>query len=362
MVLVATLAELGIYWTRRGVGGPGPRPVDSELGQRRDEHHDQERDQGTAPASLVLALEGQGERVPVREASSGIAREAPLDDPDEPRGNVPSLAPERRRLRPLREERDELHRVVALERGLSREALVEDRSEGEHVGRRSRGSSVPELLGGRVAGRPPEHAVARQGDAPARPGCVPIEVLREPEVDDQGASVGREEHVLRLEVAVDDPSLVGASERTGELPSELGRLLDPEGPAVEPVPERASGDERHDEVRSHARRSRIEERHEPVLHRERREEPPLALEASELLGLGPEEELERHDLPRGGADTEDDAHAAAAELAQDLVRTDLHERTMALEAADGNPGRREQYPLGGAAGASSAPGVRITSS
>jgi hypothetical protein len=61
---------------------------------------------------------------------------------------------------------------------------------------------------------------------------------RQPEVEHLDPSVGEHEHVLRLEVPVDDASLVRVHERARDLPGHRRRLAHGERPPGEPPIER----------------------------------------------------------------------------------------------------------------------------
>ena len=105
------------------------------------------------------------------------------------------------------------------------EHLVEDRAEGEEVG----------ALVGRLARAPAPATCSRSCRARRRAPCPetvcrsvwPVSSglglqLRETEVEDLDAPVLRQEQVLGLQVAVDDPLLV----RRGEAPRDLHRVVD----------------------------------------------------------------------------------------------------------------------------------------
>ncbi len=112
---------------------------------------------------------------------------------------------------------------------------------------------------------------------------------------------------------------MGAPEGRRELADEEERLLARERPALQAVAERPAAEERHDDPAFLPLAPRVEEGDEPLGEREAREEPLLPLEGGGRLGVVLEEDLER-DLPSvGGACAVDGAHAAAADLGEDLV-------------------------------------------
>jgi len=104
-----------------------------------------------------------------------------------------------------------------LERPLRRHHLEEDAAEGEDVGG-AVDRFAAELFGRHVAERPSELARARERGAPLGSGRAGREMLREAEVgDERRLPVFPEEHVLGLEIAVDDASLVRGLERLADL-------------------------------------------------------------------------------------------------------------------------------------------------
>src|SRR5205823_6015407 len=96
----------------------------------------------------------------------GAPREGALDGRGERRGHV-AAAPGERPEGALVDPPHELDHVLADERRLAGETLVEDRSEREDVGRGSDVALARHLLGGHVAGGPAELARPRELDAPA---------------------------------------------------------------------------------------------------------------------------------------------------------------------------------------------------
>ena len=110
-----------------------------------------------------------------------------------------------------------------LERAHAREHLEEDRAEGKDV-RPLVDVPPANLLGRHVADRAHDRSRLRAGGGRrrVRRGRLGREDLRETEVEDLDAPVARQEEVLRLQVAMDDPLFV----RRGESLRDLDRDLD----------------------------------------------------------------------------------------------------------------------------------------
>ena len=141
-----------------------------------------------------------------------------------------------------------------------------------------------------------------------------VEVLREPEVGQERAPPRAREHVLGLEVAVQDPRGVGRAERAREVAPDLGDLVRREGTApVEAVLERAALDQIEDQVGDPRLFPRVVDG-DHVGVAELRERATLAEEAAPRRGVDAaplEEELERDAAP-GARVVGLDHHAHAA--------------------------------------------------
>ncbi len=298
---------------------PGARSDERGGDAGRGKQHGPDREAHPEPGRGAGALsfappgESPGERPRVDEAFPRVGRESPRDDGREPTGDSPG---ERRR--PPLELVDVTQEPLRQERPPAREALVEDDPEREHVGLGPHVARSLDLLEGHVTGGPDDRARRRDRHAPARAEHVSAEVLREAEVGDEGLALPREEDVLRLEVAVDDPALVGAPEGLGEPPHERDGLVRGKRPP-EAVAERPSLEQGHDEPATPSVLARVEHRHEPVRLREAPEEAPLAFERGDRLAVRRHHDLDRDGTPFGGAAPVDDAHAAPADLGEELV-------------------------------------------
>jgi len=291
------------------------RAAEREEGDERgDRYH--EEDGPEAPSAGLARLEGSRELRAVLEASAGIGEESAGDEPAHPERSVGACLLERFEVA-LHGRVDDRHVAVAREGRTPGQALVEDRPEREDIRGRSDVLRVLELLGRHVAERAASHAGLRERDGRARSRSLAVEVLREAEVRDERHVVVAEEDVRRLEVAMDDPVRVGDAERAGESRRESHGLLDRERPAAELLLERASSEERHDEVGEPVARPRLEHRDEAFA--ERGEEAGLALEPRDGLRRRRAEDLDRDLGPVGAPGPEDGPHAAAAEDAEDAV-------------------------------------------
>ena len=205
---------------------------------------------------------------------------------------------------------------------------------GRHVGGRAEDQA---RLGARVRERGRLREVARRARRRvAGPG------LGEAEVEHLDLAARRQLDVRGLEVAVDDPLLVGFLERLGHLPRDRERLVHGDRPALQPRREVLALDELHhqdgDPRRVFERRGleAVEVRDARVV--ERGEELRLAIEAGEPFGVGREgarQELERDvaaELRVPGA--VDLAHAACAERGDDHVVVDAGPDREGQAAAD----------------------------
>ncbi len=296
-------------------------PRRGEEGRSHEDETSEGEEEGPPPAAALRA-ESASEGVAVRVTPRRIASERPGEHALEPRRDGGALA--RARDGPRVHERHELDEALGLEEAPTREALVEDRSEGEDVGLRPHGAGVPELLRGHVAGGPAQGAVLRERDALARAGGAVVEVLRDPEVGDEGSSLGREDDVLRLEVAVDDPALVGPAERGREALGERERLVERETSPAQARPERAAREVRHDDEAARSRRARVEERDEALGLSQAPEEAPLPVEPGGRVSAARGEDLDRHVATLGRAGAVDDAYPASSDLSLYLVAADPH--------------------------------------
>ena len=115
---------------------------------------------------------------------------------------------------------DRVQRRDSLEWRPTRQRFIKDRPQRVGVRRRPDGpAGAAGLLGSHVAGRADDGAFLRFGTAA-------VGLLGQTEINDLGCAVRREEHVGRLQVAVDDAAVVGrvdGGRQSFHNPSRLGR-------------------------------------------------------------------------------------------------------------------------------------------
>ncbi len=184
-----------------------------------------------------------------------------------------------------------LHRdrdlAVALERDLAGEHLVQ--ADAERVEIRLAGHGLAErLLGGDVVGRAEHPAVGGQPLLVERSG--------DPEVGDLGRALLVDEHVLGLDVAVDDVTGMGGAERARDL-DPVGDGLGDRQPAhpADPLLERLALDVLEHDVRPALVLAGVDHA-DDVGMRELGDGSGLAAEALELVGVG--RDLAVHQLDR----------------------------------------------------------------
>ncbi len=209
-----------------------------------------------------------------------------------------------------------------LERPLGREAFVEDAGQRIHVGARI-DLSAPDLFGRHVVERPDDLVGGRQAADRARPLCQ-AEVG---EIAMLATAGPGDEHVAGLDVAMDQPLLVGCVECARRLFRECDHALRVERALLgdEPCEVRAFHVAHREEEHSFGL-ARLEDR-DDVRVVERGGDPRLAQEAlPEALVV---RELGRENLERNGAaevdvpGAIDGTHAAAAEQDVDFVTPDF---------------------------------------
>jgi hypothetical protein len=148
--------------------------------------------------------------------------------------------------------RQDLRRRQAPKRTTARQKLVKHRPQGKHVGPRPRRLPL-HLLGRHVPDRPQEHARRR---VLRRRGARGVGVARhqrllelgQPEVEDLHPAFLRQEHVLGLEVAVDDAPLVSRAQAPGRLQHPAQRLAQRRDPAPQGLAQGLALEELEDQV------------------------------------------------------------------------------------------------------------------
>ena len=215
--------------------------------------------------------------------------------------------------------RDELQRLLRLEREPAGEHPEEDHAERVHVARRAGG--LARGLLGRDVRRGPHHR-SRLGE---RSGAAHA---RDPEVGDLGPAVVVEEHVRRLQVAMDEPAVVRVREPGRDAARDLlGLGVGQRRALAEPVLERSARQVLEHHERPAGDLAVVEE----LVHvrmRERRRCAGLALEARRI-----------------GVAAEQLQSDAAAEL-EILGEEDLGHRSVAEPLDDAVPARDEALAHG----------------
>jgi len=245
------------------------------------------------------------------------------------------------------------------ERRAAGEEEVQHRPERVHVHAGADGGGRVELLGGHVVGGAEERAGLRETGAA-------VEVLGEAEVGDQrhggGTLALAEQHVDRLQVAVDDAAGVGGVHRPRQLLDDRGGVAGRERGAAGALGEGAAGDVLHRVERQPIVPADLVHRHD-VLVPQAGARLRFRQEADHLLGRrvpAGEGHLQRDRPVQLGLPGEvHDAHAAAADLALDLVTGDDRQvgvrrhRLMRLRhgerqqvAQTGQPGPRHRWTFG----------------
>ena len=237
--------------------------------------------------------------------------------------------------------REDVRESVTPEDLLAGETLEEDTAQSEEVGALIEWLTA-DLLRTHVArcahgepGARVKHVRLRVGDdhvdVPRRSVRVHRDSegggLREAEVEDLGGSLGVDQDIGGLEVAMDDLAPVSRDERRGDLPGDAQRIVDIQRTVRQPIGETSSLD-----VLEHEKFPSVFRLLQAVDRRDMRmvepgQDPRFPLESRELLFLL--RQLAREDLDGDGpielrvAGAVHDPHASPAQLFLDGVATDL---------------------------------------
>ena len=220
---------------------------------------------------------------------------------------------------------DDARPSLAFEGPASGNDLVERGAEGEDVGA-GVGRLAVELLRRHVLQRAQDGSRAgqrrRAGRGLAAAGFrLARAELRQAEVE-QLHAVGREHHVPRLQIAVDDPLPVRRVERVRDGDAGRQRLVEREGAALETPGQRLAPEQLHDQVVGTVLAADVVQRAD-VRMTQRGHRPRLALEALPRLGIGgdlPRQDLDGHRAIEAGiGGAVDLAHAAGPEGCVDPV-------------------------------------------
>ena len=156
--------------------------------------------------------------------------------------------------------------------------------------------------------------------------------LRKPEVENLDAPVLRDEHVLRLEVPVDDPLVVRGGEAAGDLHAALDRLPRRQRAAFERLSQRFPFEEFRDDVRHAVGRADVVD-DEDVGVIERRGRACFLLEAAEPISIRGEER--RQDLD---GDVASEARVTGAKYLAHAARADRRDDFERAQAGTGGQG------------------------
>jgi hypothetical protein len=213
---------------------------------------------------------------------------------------------------------DQHHVLRPLERRTPRQALVQERPQAINVGRRA----CVAHLAGRLL-RCHVRRRAHDGAGLADLACLGVDALGQAEVADLGHSLRPgQQHVARFQVAMHHPAQMGVVHRPRQRLDQLGRFARRRALLLELLGERAAVAELQREVRLAAHLADLVQRHDVrVLQAGHRF--GFDLEAQPVGGAGVldgADHLQRHQaIGAKLARPVDDAHAAVAADAQDLV-------------------------------------------
>jgi hypothetical protein len=204
---------------------------------------DQRRRQREPPRAVspqrLHSLQRRDQRLHRGKPVVRVTLQAALEEPHQrPRQVAPTRRPQPR----PDAVRDHLHRV-AQERPAPVQRLVQGHAEAELIGATGGGAAAKQL--GCHVGRRAAQAARSRGAG----GCrfTARRHHRQAEVGDDGATVHADQHVLRLEVAVDDPAEM-RSVQAGTGLGEAGTHLAPGAPpAAQPLAQGLAADELHDQ-------------------------------------------------------------------------------------------------------------------
>ncbi len=308
--------------THEGGGGRGPPAPDPPWSSGRRARWTR------APFGIRgEGLEAEGEIASRLEPFLGLLLEAVTNDPLEPCRSRPSARGDLGWLF-LEDGAHRLRGRISPEGALRREHFVQDCAETEDIGAVINGLA-PHLFRGHVAHRAHHRARVRVAGHGRRIGVVSRpggrSLPRQAEVEDLDATVLRDEDVVRLEVPMDDPLVVGGREAAGDLQRIFDGLARGERSSGQARAERLAIEQLHDRVCGLALLPEVVDGQD-VWMGERGHGLGLALEAREGLGIVREVGREHLDgnlsaelLVAGAVDL---AHATRAEQGEDLVRTE----------------------------------------
>jgi len=314
------------WWLRRSSAAPHERRA--RRGRRAEARRDPEASRRLELVEHAHELVRQLSRR--RVAAARFLGEAAFDQPLQRRRQRGGV--ERRR-RIAKDRGDRLGRGAVLERPAPGRHLVEHHSERELV------AAVVHLAALRLLGRHVGHRADDRAFLGERPGggrlVVAARLARarldagEPEVEHFGTSVRRDDHVLRLQVAVHDALRVRGSQRVRHLGADRQQALDRQAALQEQRAQALAVDELHHDVVVGRRRPELVDRHD-VRVIERGGGLGLELEprhGTGVAGPGLGQRLERDvALQPRVTRAVDLAHAPGPEGLEDLVHSQASSR------------------------------------
>ena len=139
--------------------------------------------------------------------------------------------------------RDDFRARCPFERPVSCEHFVQNDTEGKDIGGR-RDVAADELLGRHVADGSHRHAGSGLEKC-GRVVAADLAQFRQPEIEDLRVPLGHDDHVFRLDVAMDHTALVRRADRRGDLRPNIEDIGDGHRPPRQTITQRLALDQLH---------------------------------------------------------------------------------------------------------------------